>query len=291
MVVPSSTSTSPSITVYGPTVTSPASFAFGSTTAVGWIVAMDSKILGSADVRRSNADRPRQGKEGFRAHCHDGNAVRERIHLIHWRGSALDRRTSALSRLSPRITARELAQRAEELGLADDGVADLRDGVELADAAALAAQRVARDHRLLEARAVDAHEVVDPAPVVLVSEALEGEHRRGLRHRLHDEDAGHHRVVREVPREERLVHRHVLDRDEALVLLVLDHAVDQQERVAVREILLDLLNGHRLAHGPLPEGRAARARRCDRAGAGAPRSSAIARAASSAGPKCTSPAA
>src|SRR6185437_12037098 len=105
------------------------------------------------------------------------------------------------------------------------------------------------------------------------------------------EHAGHHRVVREMALEEGLVRRHVLHGGEALVLLVGDHPVDEEEGIAVREILLDLLNRHRLVHGPLPEGMRSLVPRCGPAGAGAPRSSATARAASSEGRTCRSPAA
>ena len=83
--------------------------------------------------------------------------------------------------------------------------------VNLPDAAQRALERhlelelVAGHHRLLEARAVDADEVVDRLAVVLVPVRLERQDRRGLRHRLDDQHARHHRVVREMPLEERLV--------------------------------------------------------------------------------------
>src|SRR5207253_9596224 len=110
--------------------------------------------------------------------------------------------------------ASQLAQGAEELGFGGDGIADLGDGGELRRAAAGAAlvdldgEGVAGRHGALEARAVDADEVVDPLAVVLVAEALQRQHRGGLRHRLHDEHSRHHRVMREVPGKERLVHRY-----------------------------------------------------------------------------------
>src|SRR5258708_762394 len=105
IVVPSPTSTSPSITVYGPTLTLAPSFARLSTVAVGWIALMD---------------------------------------------------------------ALQLPKGTDQLGLRDQGAGDGGDGVELRHAAAAAsgsdldAQLVAREHRALEARAVDADEVVHP---------------------------------------------------------------------------------------------------------------------------------
>ena len=45
----------------------------------------------------------------------------------------------------------------------------------------------------------------------------------------------------------RLVHRHVLQRDDALARLDLLHAVDHQERVALRQVLEDLVDVH-LSH-------------------------------------------
>ena len=65
----------------------------------------------------------------------------------------------------------------------------------------------------------------------------EREQRGGLRQRFEHQHARHHRPVREVAVEERLVDRDVLERDDALALLQLQHAVDQQERIAVRQVL------------------------------------------------------
>ena len=61
----------------------------------------------------------------------------------------------------------------------------------------------------------------------------------GLGHRLDDEDARHDRPSRPVPLEERLVGAHILDRHDRLADLNLEHAVDEQERIAVGENIED----------------------------------------------------
>src|SRR5258706_15682122 len=71
----------------------------------------------------------------------------------------------------------QFTQSADELGFGDEDAVDGAGGEELGDAAAAAAllhldaQLVAGDHGALEARAVDADEVVDPLAVVLLAEA------------------------------------------------------------------------------------------------------------------------
>src|SRR5690606_11347095 len=63
-----------------------------------------------------------------------------------------------------------------------------------------------------------------------------GEHAAGLGHGLDHQDARHHRHVREVALEVGLVRGHVLVGEHALAVAVeLDHAVKQQERIAVRQ--------------------------------------------------------
>jgi hypothetical protein len=56
-----------------------------------------------------------------------------------------------------------------------------------------------------------------------------------VRQRLDDHDTGHHRTVREVPRKERLIGGDVLDGLDALALDALQHAIDQQEWITVRQ--------------------------------------------------------
>ena len=58
---------------------------------------------------------------------------------------------------------------------------------------------------------------------------------RRLRQGLDDQHAGHDRHPRPVPVEERLVDAHVLDPDHASSGDQLEHPVDQQERVAMRQ--------------------------------------------------------
>ena len=55
-----------------------------------------------------------------------------------------------------------------------------------------------------------------------------------LSHRLDNEDSRHHRFFGKMPREERLVHGHVLDTHH-LILIHIDDFVNQQERRPVRQ--------------------------------------------------------
>ena len=68
--------------------------------------------------------------------------------------------------------------------------------------------------------------------------SLRGQERAGLRQRLDDQHARHHRVSREVAVEVGLVARDQLARDD-LVAPDLVHAIDEQERIAVRKNPLD----------------------------------------------------
>ena len=74
-----------------------------------------------------------------------------------------------------------------------------------------------------------------------VRHLLEHQHAGHLRHGFDDQHAGHHRKVGKVPLEERLVHRHVLDADDAVRLHFHD-AVHQQHRIAVRQNLAYFIN-------------------------------------------------
>src|SRR5438094_1382302 len=109
-----------------------------------------------------------------------------------------------------------LAHRAHQLGLGSEFLADQRAALELEDAGLHALDRhvedqlVARLHRPLEARAIDAGEVVDGVVVEVYAHDLEREQRRSLRQCLEHQYARHHRALGEVSGEERFVHRHVL---------------------------------------------------------------------------------
>ena len=102
------------------------------------------------------------------------------------------------------------------------------------DRAHLELELVARHHRAAEARAIErATASVDPA--ASPSADAMHEQRRGLRQRLADEDARHDRAARKVAGEERLVDGDALPRDQAHAVLEADDAVDEEQRVAVRE--------------------------------------------------------
>src|SRR5262249_48827763 len=92
------------------------------------------------------------------------------------------------------------------------------------------------DHAL-EAAVVDPGEEGDLAAVLLLDEHGNGS---GLRHRLDDQNAGHHRPAGEVTREPRILGSDLASGDDAPARLELEHLVDQEKRLAVREDLLDL---------------------------------------------------
>src|ERR671911_390950 len=105
---------------------------------------------------------------------------------------------------------------------------------------ALEGQLLARPDDALEANVVDPGEERELAAVLLLDEHSD---RAGLRQRLDHLHARHDRVAGKVPGAVFLGDD--LARDDARAGLELEHLVEQQERVAVREDLLDL----RLAEG------------------------------------------
>lgn len=112
----------------------------------------------------------------------------------------------------------------------------------LTDEAAFDHELVAGLHDALEAGVVDAGEVEEAVLAIHVfGETGKGHDGAGLGHGFNDEDAGHHGNLREVARELRFVHRHVLDHHDAVeVVGKLHHPVDQEERVAVGEHVHDV---------------------------------------------------
>ena len=94
----------------------------------------------------------------------------------------------------------------------------------------------------LEAAVVDPGEERDLAAVLLLDEHGDGTR---LRHRLDDQHAGHHRAGGEVAGEPPVVGPHLARRDDAWPGLELDHLVDEQERLPVRQDRLDLVPAER----------------------------------------------
>src|SRR5262249_39820935 len=101
---------------------------------------------------------------------------------------------------------------------------------------ALDLKLIARLDNALEAGVVDACEESNAPAVLLLGENCDGAR---LRHRLDDQDARHDGSPREVATEVPLVLPHPLESDDALTGLELEHLVDQQERLAVRQNRLD----------------------------------------------------
>src|SRR5262249_2647264 len=88
-----------------------------------------------------------------------------------------------------------------------------------------------------ETAVVDSREERDSPAVLLFAQHRDG---AGLRQRFDDEHTGHDRAAGEVAREIPLVLAHALARDSADARRELEHLVDQEEGLTVREDLLDL---------------------------------------------------
>jgi biotin-[acetyl-CoA-carboxylase] ligase BirA-like protein len=97
---------------------------------------------------------------------------------------------------------------------------------------------VARLYHPLEPNAVDAGEERQLAAVLLLGEH---QHRTGLSHCLHDQDAGHDRASRKVAAEIPLLGADALPRDHALSRRQLDDLVEEEEWIAVRQDRLDFV--------------------------------------------------
>ena len=96
------------------------------------------------------------------------------------------------------------------------------------------ADLVAWRHWLTEAALVDGHEIYDLR--LGVAHRIEHADRTGgLRHRLDDQDARHDWLLRKMTGEMRLVDRDIFDADRRIVVIDLDDAVHQQERIAMRQ--------------------------------------------------------
>ena len=112
-------------------------------------------------------------------------------------------------------------------------------------------QLIARDDRTLEARIVDASEVIQRIGIrAIVAARIRQQQRRGLRHSFEHQHARHDRPVREMPPEEWFVDRDVLQGLEPLVgHFDFKNTVDQQKRIAMRQSLHHLENIHWKRHG------------------------------------------
>ena len=112
----------------------------------------------------------------------------------------------------------------------------------LVDLGHVVAHHVARHDGLAELALVDGHEEDRAWPRRRRAWCATADRARRLRHALDQQHAGKDRLAGEMPGELRLVERDVLDADAGVVAVDLDDAVDQQERVAVRQQLQDLLD-------------------------------------------------
>lgn len=89
----------------------------------------------------------------------------------------------------------------------------------------------------LEAHIVDARKEREPATVLIFREDGDGAR---LRHRLDDQDARHDRPAGKVALEVPLVGANALARDDARARLELEHLVDEEKRITMRQDRLDL---------------------------------------------------
>src|SRR5580704_17537977 len=93
---------------------------------------------------------------------------------------------------------------------------------------------VAWHDRLAKPGLVDAHEI-KKRRLSTGRMRVDAQNPSGLGHALDQKDAGHDRALREMPLELRLVDADILDADAEFVAPRLDHAVDHQKWIAVRQ--------------------------------------------------------
>src|SRR6185312_15325637 len=104
---------------------------------------------------------------------------------------------------------------------------------------------VAGHHRLSEFALVDG-EKIHRARLLGALDRLDPDDTGGLCHRLDHHHAGIDRPLGKMPEERRLGIGDVLDADARVIGPDLDHPVDQQHRITVRERLEDLIDIHEL---------------------------------------------
>jgi hypothetical protein len=73
-----------------------------------------------------------------------------------------------------------------------------------------------------------------------------------LGHGLDDQNAGHHRTGREMPRKERFIDRDILDRCERFAFAVIQYPVNEQEWIAMRQHLHHLVDVYTIVQIFLP---------------------------------------
>ncbi len=104
---------------------------------------------------------------------------------------------------------------------------------------------IPRQHGLLEARALDTDEVIHGIVVAAIVERLEGQQSRSLRHGLDDQHTGHHRLMRIVAGEIGFVDADILQCQYTLPWYALEHPIDHQHGITVRQMLQYLIDVHR----------------------------------------------
>src|ERR1700676_3488768 len=142
-----------------------------------------------------------------------------------------------------------VAQHRADIGLGNRGAVD--DGVAVkpphgrgaADAAHVVFDGIAGHHRLAEFALVDG-EKINRARLVGAFDRLDADHAGGLRHGLDHHHAGIDRAVGKVTEKRGLVVGDVLDADARVIGADIEHPIDQQHRIAVRQRLEDLIDIH-----------------------------------------------
>ena len=99
-------------------------------------------------------------------------------------------------------------------------------------------QHIARNHFAAEFAAIYRHEIYQH---ITITQAKGRPHHDGgsLGHRLDNGDTGHDRVARKMALKVGFIHRDILDAPGGCGAIDLNHFVDQQERIAMRQDALD----------------------------------------------------
>jgi hypothetical protein len=112
----------------------------------------------------------------------------------------------------------------------------------MAEIGGLQHQPIARNDGALETDFVETHQIVGFPFAQHARGRFGGEQAGRLGQCFDDQDPGHNGLLWKVPREKWFVVGYVLVRQQTLSGFADDYSIDQQKRVAMREVLLYLLN-------------------------------------------------
>jgi len=103
---------------------------------------------------------------------------------------------------------------------------------------------IARLHRLLEARIIDADEIIDGILIGFHIGCLERQKSSSLRQRFDHQYPWHDGMMRKVSCKKRFVDRYILERGETLSRFESENAIDEEQGVTVRKVFQNFMDIH-----------------------------------------------